>query len=65
MPVLFTFGTVELEEVNFRSLPEAIEEVNESRQNIRVVTVEGANHAYTGKIDELSHNIRSWLAASR
>ncbi len=64
-PVLFTFGTVELEEVNFRSLPEAIEEVNESRQNIRVVTVEGANHAYTGKIDELSHNIRSWLAASR
>jgi pimeloyl-ACP methyl ester carboxylesterase len=64
-PALFTFGTVELEEVNFRGLPEAIAEATDGRQNIRVVTVEGANHSYTGKIDELSHNIRSWLAACR
>jgi pimeloyl-ACP methyl ester carboxylesterase len=65
VPALFTFGTVELQEVNFRGLPEAITEATSARQNIRVVTVDGANHSYTGKIDELSHNIRSWLAASR
>ncbi len=63
VPTLFTFGTVELEEVNFRGLPEAIAEATGSRQNVRVVTVDGANHSYTGRIDELSHNIRSWLTA--
>lgn len=65
MPALFTFGSVELDEVNFRGLPEAIGETVGPLLNVRVITVDGANHSYTGKIDELSHTLRSWLADSR
>ena len=57
LPTLFTFGGIELEEVNFRGLPEDILATASPAQNIRVVTIIGANHIYTGQIDELSHKI--------
>ncbi len=64
LPTLFAFGGVELEEVNFRGLPEAIASAASTTQNIQVVTIAGANHVYTGQIDELAYKIRSWLAAA-
>jgi hypothetical protein len=63
VPSLFTFGGIELEEVNFQGLPEAISIAALAGQNIRTVTIAGANHVYTGQIEELSYKIRAWLAA--
>jgi pimeloyl-ACP methyl ester carboxylesterase len=64
VPALFAFGGVELEEVNFRGLPEAIGAAAKSGQNVRVVTIAGANHIYTGQIEELAHKLRAWLAGT-
>ncbi|HZZ30088.1 MAG TPA: alpha/beta fold hydrolase [Pirellulales bacterium] len=64
LPTLFAFGDVELQEMNFRGLPEAILAAASPAQNIRVVTIAGANHIYTGQIDELAHKIRAWLATN-
>jgi pimeloyl-ACP methyl ester carboxylesterase len=64
VPALFTFGGIELEEVNFRGLPEAMAAATSPTQNIQVVTIAGANHVYTGQIEELAYKIRSWLAAT-
>ena len=64
MPTLFVFGEVELAELNFRGLAETVAEGTLPAQNVRVVTVGGANHVYTGRLDELSHKLRSWLAAN-
>jgi hypothetical protein len=63
MPALFVFGGIELEEVNFRGLPEAIASSAATGQNLNVVTVAGANHIYTGQIEELSYKLRAWLSA--
>jgi len=63
VPALFVFGGIELEEVNFRGLPEAIGAAAASGENVRVVTIAGANHIYTGQIAELTHKLRAWLAA--
>jgi pimeloyl-ACP methyl ester carboxylesterase len=63
LPTLFVFGGAELEEVNFRGLPDAISTAApNAAQKISVVTIAGANHIYTGQIDELSHKLRAWLA---
>ena len=64
LPTLFVYGEVELAEVAFRGLPEAISAVAPpgAAEKISVITIAGANHVYTGQIDELSHKIRAWLA---
>ena len=64
MPALLVFGEVELTELNFRGLADTVAEGTLPVQNIRVVTIAGANHVYTGRLDELSHKLRSWLAAN-
>jgi pimeloyl-ACP methyl ester carboxylesterase len=66
VPTLFVYGSVELEEVGFRGLPEAISAATslDAAEKISVVSVAGANHVYTGQIDELSHKVRAWLAKS-
>jgi pimeloyl-ACP methyl ester carboxylesterase len=63
VPSLFVFGGIELEEVNFRGMPEAIASSAATGQNLNVVTVAGANHIYTGQIEELSYKLRAWLSA--
>lgn len=62
VPALLVFGGIELEEVNFRGLPEAIAS-SAAGQNLHVVTIAGANHIYTGQVEELSYKLRAWLAA--
>lgn len=66
VPTLFVYGEVELAEVAFRGLPEAISAAVPpgAAEKISVITIAGANHVYTGQIDELSHKIRAWLAKS-
>jgi pimeloyl-ACP methyl ester carboxylesterase len=63
LPSLFVFGEVELTDANFRGLPEAVAAAASPTQEIQVVTIGGANHSYTGQIDELSYKIRAWLTA--
>jgi pimeloyl-ACP methyl ester carboxylesterase len=63
VPALFIFGAIELEEVNFRGLPEAVGAAATPGQNVRIVTIAGANHVYTGQIEELAYQLRVWLAA--
>jgi dienelactone hydrolase len=65
VPTLFLFGSVEIEEVNFRGLPEAVAGAASPAQRIQVATISGANHVYTGQIDALSHKIRAWLAVEK
>jgi pimeloyl-ACP methyl ester carboxylesterase len=64
VPTLFVFGGIELQEVNFRGLPEAIGAAATPGQNVRVVTIAGANHIYTGQIEELAYKLRAWLAGA-
>ncbi len=64
IPTLFSFGSIELDEVNFRGLPDAIAAAAKPDQKIQTVTIAGANHVYTGQIDELAYKLRSWLAAT-
>jgi pimeloyl-ACP methyl ester carboxylesterase len=64
-PALFVFGGVEIEEVNFRGLPEAVAGAASPTQRVQVATIAGANHVYTGQIDALSHKIRAWLAVEK
>lgn len=64
MPALFVFGEVELQEISFRGLANAVSEQTSAGQNLHVVTIAGANHVYTGRIEELSHKLRSWLAVA-
>jgi hypothetical protein len=59
------FGGLEVErEMPFRGLPEAVTEAASPARPIRVVTIAGANHVYTGQVEELSYKIRAWLASS-
>jgi len=64
LSTLFAFGGLELQEANFCGLPEDISAAVSPAQNIQVVTIAGANHIYTGQIDELAHKIRAWLATN-
>jgi alpha/beta superfamily hydrolase len=64
LPTVFVFGGVELEEVNFRGLTEAVAAGISPGQKIDAITIDGANHVYTGRIDELAFKIRTWLAKS-
>ncbi|MCC7085981.1 MAG: alpha/beta fold hydrolase [Pirellulales bacterium] len=65
VPTLFVFGGLEVErEMPFRNLPQAVIDAASPTQPIRVVTVVGANHVYTGRLDELSFKVRAWLASA-
>jgi pimeloyl-ACP methyl ester carboxylesterase len=65
LPTLFVFGGLEVErEMPFRDLPEAAAEAASPVQSIRVITIAGANHVYTGQVEELSYKVRAWLAQS-
>lgn len=67
-PMLFTYGSIELEQggVAFAGLPEAIQQVTRSSNRAEVAslsisTIPGADHFYTGKYDELTDVAANWL----
>lgn len=64
-PTLFTYGQVELETggVAFAGLPEAIRAAASGVTAVRVATVAGADHFYTGKYDELAAVMVDWVRA--
>lgn len=62
LPVLFTFGGVELESnMAFRGMPDALSSVRKSTQRFEVVSIPAADHFYSGKRDELLACFGSWL----
>ncbi len=62
VPCLCTFGSLEVaQEVAFTGLPEEVGEIAAKQSNLRVITLEGANHIYTGQIEPLAANILAWL----
>lgn len=66
LPTLFAFGGIEVErEMPFRGLPEAVTDAASPAQPIHVVTIAGANHVYTGQVEELSYKVCAWLASTK
>ncbi|MBC8357225.1 MAG: alpha/beta hydrolase [Planctomycetes bacterium] len=67
-PTLFTYGSIELEQggIAFAGLPEAIHQATSDapeiqRAGIKVATIAGADHFYSGKFDELAEVVVSRL----
>jgi hypothetical protein len=64
VPCLCTFGSLEVaQEIAFTGLPEEVGEIAAKQSNLRVITVAGANHIYTGQIEALATNILAWLGS--
>jgi hypothetical protein len=64
-PTLITFGGVEIEKnVAFRGVPEALEAVTARHPHVRVETVPGADHFYSGVRDDLIGRVETWLRAA-
>ncbi|MEX2558802.1 MAG: hypothetical protein WD403_02755, partial [Pirellulales bacterium] len=59
-PLLFTFGSVELEQVPFQRLPEDLSGLGLA--NVKVAMVAGADHFYTGVLDQLASRLETWLS---
>jgi pimeloyl-ACP methyl ester carboxylesterase len=61
-PVLVTLGGVEVQNnMAFRGTPEALRELAERYPRLRVATIAGADHFYTGVRDELLAQLEAWL----
>ncbi|GIW79808.1 MAG: hypothetical protein KatS3mg105_1615 [Gemmatales bacterium] len=59
-PVLATFGSVEIESnVAFMEAPQAVAELQ--RPNVAVEVIDGADHFYRGRHEELLQTIKRWL----
>jgi pimeloyl-ACP methyl ester carboxylesterase len=59
-PLLFTFGDLELRNVAFGGLPEALQEHSTSKR-LSTAIVGGADHLYAGVYRELLDRFESWL----
>jgi len=63
-PALYTFGADEVERnVAFNGLPEAVKQAAGARQDVRVATIEGADHFYNRHRDQLIDEIENWLGS--
>lgn len=60
-PALFTYGSVELENVAFRGMPELIEAAAEKGAKVSEAVVAGADHLYSGVGTELVARLEKWL----
>lgn len=58
-PVRFVFGEIELRHggVSFEKLPEQISARTPKKANMQIAAIEGANHMYTGRRDELANQV--------
>jgi pimeloyl-ACP methyl ester carboxylesterase len=61
-PMLATYGELELAQggVAFAGMAEAVQARRRPDQPLSVVTIAGADHAYTGVLDRLSKSIAEW-----
>lgn len=61
-PTLLTFGSREVQgNMAFRGLPEAVSELAARQPSLRVAVVEGADHVYSGRRDEVLAVFEEWL----
>ncbi len=67
-PLMFTYGSIELEQggIAFAGLPETIqktsvEAVDFDATKVSVSTIDGADHFYSGKYDQLTSVVSNWL----
>lgn len=64
-PTLIILGSTEVENnMAFRGLPEALAELAVRRQQLRVETVAGADHFYSGVRDEVVNRVETWLRSA-
>jgi len=62
VPVLFAFGSKELtQSAVFSGIREAIADVDHSGDQLQVVTIDGADHIYSGKHAALGGALANWL----
>ena len=63
LPTLFIYGSLELEHggIAFAGLPDAIRQAIPDEARIACRTIDGADHFYAGKYDELASQILGWL----
>ena len=66
-PILFTYGQLELEKggVAFAGVPTALAALSPAGNPFEIVTIPGADHAYTGTYGDLSAEIVQWLKVPR
>src|SRR5439155_7833783 len=61
-PVLFTFGSVEVENnVAFQGAPAAVQELAARHPRLAVEVIPGADHFYAGARDEVVAQVERWL----
>lgn len=63
-PMLVTYGQIELERggIAFAGMPEALSSRRRADQPLEIVTIAGADHAYTGVYESLANALVTWLA---
>jgi pimeloyl-ACP methyl ester carboxylesterase len=60
-PALYTYGSIELDNVAFRGMPDLLEAAAERGTNVRVAVVAGADHLYSGVASELETRLRKFV----
>jgi dienelactone hydrolase len=64
-PTLATFGEIELQNnIAFRGSPEALGQLAPRLPQIRVETIAGADHFYTGVRERLADRVEDWLRSA-
>ncbi len=62
VPTLVSYGGLEVaKEVAFQGLPDAIAQLAHAASTITVQTIAGADHIYSGVIDQLENVVEPWL----
>ena len=61
-PTLVTYGSVEVErEVAFQGLPDAVMQLSPTGERVRTAVIDGADHIYTGRTEQLGRVVENWL----
>ena len=64
-PTLVTYGSVEVErEIAFQGMPDAVTQLSPLSPNgefIRTAVIDGADHVYTARTEELGRAVEAWL----
>lgn len=65
-PTFYTFGELELQTgIAFVGLPEALADLPEGESSREIITLDGADHMYTGVRDVLGERLIAWLRGGR
>ena len=62
VPTLVTYGSSEMQEITFRGMSDAVEQLSGGKSARQVAVIAGADHIYSGVHDVLAARIERWLA---